>query len=280
MKYTKRLSYLILLCLLTSTSAALAVKNEGEFGPMWSPNGRFITYHKNSNTITWEIMMKDVETGEVVQLTKNNAYDTGASWSPDSKHIVFSSSVSGNRDIYKYSLDSGKSELLISHPSMDNQAIWSPSGDKVAFLSRRSGTSQVYLFDLSTRDITQLTNEPNDVFHPSWARDGKSIYFDRNSGQGSRIYRVMLDSLKVEEVYSNAGSVISAAPFKDGLIVTSNINGDWDIFEVKLESPSLLPIVSGRGHQMKGVWSEKTQQIAYSEQDGDGIWRIKTKPIK
>lgn len=267
----------LLLGLFWFSTSVLSVPNEGEYSPAWSPDGKYLAYHQNSEKIVWDIMLKEIETGKIIQVTKNNGYDTGASWSPDSKKLVFSSSRGGNRDIYIFDLMSGETSKIIEHDAMDNQAKWSPKGDKIAFLSRRNGNSQIYLYDVKSQSIDQITNEPEPIYHPSWSNEGKSIIFDMRVAEKSGIYQVELKSRKVEKIFQNGASLISAKRYQDTIWVTTNINGNWDIISVDLESGKTKNIVASQNNEIKAVLDHSGKKIAYSKQQDTGTWRIETK---
>ncbi len=271
----KQLVTLILLGICLSLPT-LAVSNEGEYGPAWSPDGQYIAYHKNNDSIFWDIMLKNVKTGEVIQITKNQTYDTGASWSPDSQKIAFSSSMDGNRDIYIYHLKTGKTKRVIQHEAMDNQASWSPNGRKLAFLSRRDGLSQLYLYDFESKQTERLTTTPLDIFHPDWSDDGRGLVFDQKVGKQSQIFFVDAKSKQVTSLYKGKGSNIAASLRSKKLTFSSNRNGNWDIYQVDLESRNDTAIVSSPLDEMKGKWDKQHNYLAFSKSDEQGVFHVTT----
>lgn len=267
---------LLMMAILMSASNAFAVPNEGEYGPAWSPDGRFLAYHKNSEGIFWDLMIKDLSSGETMQVSDNPGYDTGASWAPDSSKLVFSSSRNGNRDIFIYDLETGQTNPLIEHEAMDNQAVWSPDGKAIAFLSRRHGSSQLYLYEFKNKSITQLTDNQGQVFHPSWTADSQSIVYDQSEDKLSRIYRLDLATGKQEFLYSNNSSAISASLKGKWLTLTTNKAGNWDIIRVNLITKEEEKLVFSDNNEIKGVWDAKGHRLAYSHQNESGVWLVKT----
>lgn len=257
-----------------------AVQHEGEYSPAWSPDGRYVAYHKNSDTIFWDLMIKDLHTGKVKQITSNRAYDTGASWSPDGKSIIFSSSRGGNRDIYIYDLASQKVSALIVHESMENQAQWSPDGKTIAFLSRRSGSSQLHLYDVSSGKSRQLTDTQQHLFHPSWSSDGKSIVFDKQIDQNSQLFLVDATSGEVNPIYSGKGSNMSAKLHNNRLTFSTNRDGNWDLLEINLKTGREKVLIGSTHNEMKGVWDPQRKRIAYSKQNANGVFEVQIIQLK
>jgi TolB protein len=66
-------------------------------------------------------------------------------WSPDGKHIAFTSNRDGNYDIYVMNADASDLRNVTRDPGQDNYAAWSPDGERLAFISNRSGAYEVYV---------------------------------------------------------------------------------------------------------------------------------------
>lgn len=80
--------------------------------------------------------------GEARQPTNDPADERAISWpggikpwSPDGRQFVFSSSRSGNRDIWVTPAEGGEPWQLTSGPSEDDWPVWSPDGQWVIFYS-------------------------------------------------------------------------------------------------------------------------------------------------
>src|SRR5258708_40108274 len=68
------------------------------------------------------------------QLTNNPATDQSPFWSPDAKHIIFSSDRDGRRDLYVMNANgSGVKRLTVTSRSDENAPAWSPDGKKIAY---------------------------------------------------------------------------------------------------------------------------------------------------
>ena len=68
---------------------------------------------------------------------------------PTTPKIVFTSSRSGNSEIYIMNPDGSEQVNLTQHPAIDLQAVWSPTGEQILFVSnrgdfRRWGTRDLY----------------------------------------------------------------------------------------------------------------------------------------
>lgn len=270
---------LLLVILLIHSAASAAVKNEGDYSPTFSPKGDYLAYHSHSAEHFFDLMLRNLATGEIQNITNNQGYDTDASWSPDGKQLVFSSSQSGQWDIYLYDLASQKTSLLITNPAMDNQPRWSPDGQSIAFLSRREGNSQVYLFDMKSQRQTRLSHTENSIFHPSWSGDNKSIIFDQNIDNKSAIYQLDVSSGKSVKLFEAEGSSISGKLIHNKLYVTTKRELSWDIIEFDLTTKKSVDLVATPADEMKADIDLKRNRLVYSKINAEGIAKIEIQTL-
>jgi TolB protein len=259
--------------------ANAGIKNEGEYSPAISPDGKRIAYHSNTSDHFFDVIVEELSTGATQNITQNNGYDTDPSWSPNGQQLIFSSNQGGQWDIYLYDLSSLETKTLISSDSMDNQARWSPDGQSIAFLSRREGHSQIYLYELATKAVSRLTHTDQAVFHPSWSQDGKSIVFDQKVGNKSMIYQVNISTGKHRKLFEASGSTIAAKLISDKLYVTTKRDSSWDIVLFDLGTKKTSDIASSSFDEMKADLHLAHNLIAYSVKRADGIFKVILKSI-
>ena len=77
-------------------------------------------------------------------------YPWEPSWSPDSKHIAFTSNRDGNLEIYVMDVDGGNQQRLTNSGDVhihNWEPSWSPDGRRIAFTSNRDGNSKIYVMN-------------------------------------------------------------------------------------------------------------------------------------
>ncbi len=72
--------------------------------PAWSPDGKKIAFSSNRSG-NYDLWMKNIDSEELIQLTKNKAFDGDPTWSPDGNSIVFVSSRKGKKNIWSLNLE-------------------------------------------------------------------------------------------------------------------------------------------------------------------------------
>lgn len=185
----------------------------GENFPVLSPDGKRILFESNrlrkeSDPVNWmSLHVMNVDgTGETSLVPGNSA-----SWSPDSKSIVFHASASGNgklisnlpgaaaidSDIFILNVDDFVTKkippknITNSPNAIDDDPDWSPDGRKIAFTSHavtddqtNSVTAEIYIKKANGKGKSRrLTNNKEEERAPDWSPDGKYIVYSGRKGE-------------------------------------------------------------------------------------------------
>lgn len=167
-----------------------------ENNPALSHDRQKIAFHagEESNPLTWDIYILDLQTGEEKRITNNNVIDGHPDWSPDDNALIFSSFIdklgnpAGTADIYSINIDKTNLTQLTDSPYEDNDAEWSPDGKMIAYKSTQftetSGREEIYVMDANGSNKRRLTSTEGwqSDHDPSWSRDSQTIVFERFEG--------------------------------------------------------------------------------------------------
>jgi TolB protein len=151
------------------------VRGEGEemtFGqmPTWSPDGGKIAYHGcDERGDNCGVRLINANGSGPARLTTDPS-DTAPSWSPDGSLVAFTSTRSGNWDLYVVEISTGQETRLTEHPAADVAPTWSPDGKQMAFLSSRDGAWSLYILDLESGQAQKLIDAGDTCPDASFAR--------------------------------------------------------------------------------------------------------------
>ena len=148
----------------------------GDLSPAWSPDGKQLAFARRvlgkgnwdeaaikktlieqtldrfldlpGRTHVSHLLIQDLATGQVRQLTSEEAEDGRPAWSPDGKTILFTSNRNGNRDLYLIDVETGHLRRLTTHSAEDRYPSWSPDGSQIAFASMRGGSLDIWVLTL------------------------------------------------------------------------------------------------------------------------------------
>ncbi len=161
----------------------------------WSPDGQKIAA---SGVVQGkrQIVLIDVQTGEVTPLTNTSGSATAPRWSPDGEWIAYADQdETTSWDIYKIRPDGTLKQRLTDSPGVDTDPCWSPDGQQIAFCSEREASAgrQIYLMPAGGGVATRLTPGGGVCSDLSWAPDGSRIVFAWfHSLSGTQIWTVDL----------------------------------------------------------------------------------------
>ncbi|KAA0003194.1 MAG: hypothetical protein FE048_02125, partial [Thermoplasmata archaeon] len=124
---------------------------------------------------------------QITQLTSGNHQDREPCFSPDGRHVVFSSNRDGKFQLYTIDIEN-PDDVLNALPAVppyttknQRNPDWSPDGKWFAFCMEYGGDSDIYIADawgpINTRRVIQITSTPEYEIFPSWRPDGRALAY-------------------------------------------------------------------------------------------------------
>ena len=148
--------------------------------PARSPDGTRIAF---SSVRDWnrEIYVMDADGGNPVNLTRDDAYDSGPAWSPDGQRIAFERSGGGGRgpQIFVMNADGSGVERLTQEPeaAWGVSPAWSPDGSSIACTCGQGADEGIFIMDPAGGGMRLVSPEGQFAGEPSWSPDGAWIAY-------------------------------------------------------------------------------------------------------
>jgi len=173
---------------------------------------------------SFDIFVADLDGNITGQLTNEPGYDAEATVSPKGDKIVFTSTRSGDLELYTMNIDGTNVKQITNELGYDGGAFFSPDGTKLIFRSSRPKTQEaitaykellanglveptemeLYICNADGSDMRQLTNLGNANWSPFFHPSGKKILFSSNfeaeKGFPFNLYMIDLDGKNLERV--------------------------------------------------------------------------------
>ncbi len=173
---------------------------------------------------SFDIFVSDLKGNIVTQLTSEPGYDAEATVSPQGDKIVFTSTRSGDLELYTMNLDGTEVLQITDELGYDGGAFFSPDGKKIIFRASRPKTEdaikeykellaqglvqptemELFICNSDGSDLRQLTFLGNanwsPFFHPSGEKILFSSNFEAEKGFPFNLYLIDIDGKNLERV--------------------------------------------------------------------------------
>jgi len=201
-----------------------------------SPDGKQIVFD-----MLGDIYTMPISGGTATLVRGGHAFEVQPRYSPDGKHISFTSDAGGGDNIWIMNTDGTEAEQVTKEDfRLVNNAVWSVDGNYIYcrkhFTATRSlGAGEIWMYHKSGGKGIQLTkkkNDQQDVGEPWASPDGQYVYysedvypggaFEYNKDPNSQIYaisRYNLENGKTEKVTGGPGGAIRPVISHNGKIM-------------------------------------------------------------
>jgi len=214
----------------------------------------------------WAVRMYSLELGRLVAFPAGIAGGSNQSpaWSADGAHIAFSSSRSGDSEIWLADASGGNLHRLTDFKGPNVAPTFNPrTNAQIAWAGGRTGEPQIYVMDIDGAGVQRLTDGGYAV-SPSWAPNGALLTFSWNRKYGpgdpggQDIYVMDIASMRWLQVTHEAGTndYPSWAPDGRHIVFERNIGSHTQIWTMLADGTQQRQLTSAGNNTMPN-WSWK-----------------------
>ena len=173
---------------------------------------------------TYDIFVADLKGNILKQLTNTKGYDAEATVSPDGKKIVFTSTRSGDLELWTMNMDGSELKQITNTLGYDGGAFFSPDSKMLVWRASRPQTPEdqkayksllkqglvqpsdleVFVANANGSNVKQVTSIGKANWAPNWHPSGKKIIFASNhngeSGRQFNLFMVNIDGTGLEQL--------------------------------------------------------------------------------
>jgi len=197
----------------------LTVEPGGQFSPVWTPDGKRITYSSVLPTAANIFWRASDGSGAEERLATVSSAQYPSSWSPDGQVLVFTQvdSTTGF-DIWMLRRGEKNPQALLRTPFAEFGSMVSPDGQWFAYTSNESGRYEVYVQPFPGLGAkVQISTEGGTS--PVWARNGRELFF--RSGD-----KIMAVPLTTTPLRAGAPRVLFEGGYEPG---SPHISSNYDV---------------------------------------------------
>jgi len=215
--------------------------------PVFASEGRYVWPLYD----TYDIYTVNPDGSDLQLLIGGEGYDAEATVSPDGRYVIFTSTRSGDIDLWRYDLETGDLLRLTDELGYDGGAFFSPDSRKIVWrASRPTGDDaevykqllaqglvepnalDIYVADADGANVQRVTNLPHANWAPFFHPNGEQIIFASNhhsENEGRPIFdlfMINIDGTGLEQI-THSGTFDAFPMFSfDGtkLVFASNRN--------------------------------------------------------
>jgi Tol biopolymer transport system component/imidazolonepropionase-like amidohydrolase len=240
-----------------------------------SPDGQTIVFD-----MLGDIYVMPITGGPARAISSGVAWEMQPKWSPDGRHIAFTSDRGGGDNIWVMEAD-GSNPAQVSKETfrLISQPEWTPDGQFIVgrkhFSSTRSlGAGEMWMWHRSGGgggvQLTTRRTQQKDTGEPAFSPDGRYLYFSDDTTPGGQfeyskdvntqiyaIQRLDRQSGEVEEFLSGPGGSIRPTPSPDGksLAFIRRVRYQSVLYVMDLETGRETPIYDALDRDMQETWA-------------------------
>lgn len=254
-----------------------------EYGPHFSPDGKWIAYTANYDNNT-DVYVVPVEGGQPRRLTWHPAPDVVTGWSADGKRVLFTSprEVANSRSsqLYEVPLDGGYERKVMQAVAVEG--AWSPDGKRLAYRPyikayaggsgwrqhRGGDTPPIWIIDQTAKTLDKIPHENASDNNPMWIGDQVAFISDRSDGAANLfIYHTRTHALR-QLTHETVWDVRNADAYvgNDGGTIVYEVGGQLKSIELANGRIQGIPIhLTVQSVQARSQWKDVSKQITTAQ---------------
>ncbi len=251
------------------TKVTKGAEGKQDIAPVYSPDFKKLAFLRQSSLAAGEIMILDLETQEISQLTNDGKNIQGICWGKDANSIVFSSNRTGRRLLWEVEIQSRRVSAINGVGAKAYHPRFHAKSNTLLYTAEQI-QSNIWLYDVESMNerTTPVISSTVSDFDAKWSPDGKRIAFVSERDGNHQLWVCNADGTSPRKVTQlDSGYLLFPQWSPDGtmILVTSSHEGDFDVFKVSADGGPMIDATPDVSGCMIGTWSADGECIYYSK---------------
>ncbi len=215
-----------------------------------------------------ELFVMDYDGYQPRQVTFDASLNLAPSWSPDKRHLAFTSyRDGGDPKIEELDLTTSRRRTLVAFPGLNITPEWAPGGEELAFATTKDGNAEIYKVDKDGRRFERLTDHRAADLAPTWSPIGRELAFTSDRGGTPQIYVMGADGTNVRRLTFEGSYNTAAAWSPKGNWIAYVCRDDRSRLKICLITPDgqqWRRLTTGPGNDESPSWAADGRHVAFS----------------
>ncbi|MGH9532681.1 MAG: protein kinase domain-containing protein [Terriglobales bacterium] len=211
-------------------------------------------------------------------LTRGQALDRYPAFSPDGKHVAYSSNRLGPQEVWILEIASGHLQKLPVPTGYQNVSLpyWSPDGHKIAMTPiSADGKTSLWLLAVDGSEASELVPPTKNLGGNQISPDGSKLLYETRSGEHLQLFEVKLATRQSRQLTSSPSDKSPLVWSPDGrqVLYASTADGAMQVWRMPAEGGKEEQLTFGHERMRHAFYSPDGKWI-YVQPSHRNIYRI------